>query len=161
MHVPMLALLLLCPWKGTASTGPRGEASKKRSYCINRMSKPGSRHTIGCCAPNFGLGLRGCAGKSWRCIPEPLLAILQLIKPVKFSPRRTQYNLWVCFFGWELEGSGTDAGSTTTVQNCFTRPLFFQPSSRVRVDLLSYESKPTDKQEQYDRMAEENWTGEG
>ena len=32
--------------------------------------------------------------------------------------------------------------------------IFFLRSSRIEVDLLSYESKPTDKPEQYDWMAE-------
>ena len=39
------------------------------------------------------------------------------------------------------------------VQICFLR------SSRIRVDLLSYESKPTDKREQYDWRAEKNFDG--
>ena len=34
-----------------------------------------------------------------------------------------------------------------------TRPIFFRRSSRIRVDLLSYESKPTYKWEQYDWRA--------
>ena len=34
---------------------------------------------------------------------------------------------------------------------------YFLRSSRIRVDLLSYyETKPTDKREQYNRMAEKN-----
>ena len=37
--------------------------------------------------------------------------------------------------------------------------IFVLRSSRNRVDLLSYESKPTDKPKQYDWMAEKNWTG--
>ena len=36
----------------------------------------------------------------------------------------------------------------------FYRPIFFLRSSRIRINLLSYESKPTDKQEQYDWIAE-------
>ena len=39
-------------------------------------------------------------------------------------------------------------------KNRHTRPDFLLRSSRIRADLLSYESKPTDKQEQYD------WTDE-
>ena len=38
-------------------------------------------------------------------------------------------------------------------------PNFFQQSSRIMVNLLSYESKATDKREQYDWRAEKNWTG--
>ena len=34
-----------------------------------------------------------------------------------------------------------------------------QPSSRIRVDLLSYDSKPTEIQGQYDWTVEKNWTG--
>ena len=40
-----------------------------------------------------------------------------------------------------------------------TRPIFFLRSSRIRVDLLSYESIPTDKREHYDWRAEKIWTG--
>ena len=40
-----------------------------------------------------------------------------------------------------------------------TRPNFSQPSSRIRVDLLSYESKTTDNREQYDWRTEENLDG--
>ena len=29
------------------------------------------------------------------------------------SPRRTHCMLWVCFFGWELEGTGADTGLPT------------------------------------------------
>ena len=36
---------------------------------------------------------------------------------------------------------------------------FFVRSSRIRVDLLSYESKTTDKQQQNYWIAEKNWTG--
>ena len=37
-----------------------------------------------------------------------------------------------------------------------TRPNFFLRSSRIRVDLPSYESKTTDKRGQYDWRAEKN-----
>ena len=37
--------------------------------------------------------------------------------------------------------------------------IFFVRSSRISVDLLSYESKTTDKQEQYDWRAEKNLGG--
>ena len=37
---------------------------------------------------------------------------------------------------------------------CATRPKFYSPSSRIRVDLLSYKSKMTDKREQYNWRAE-------
>ena len=40
-----------------------------------------------------------------------------------------------------------------------TRPIFFLRSSRIRVNLLSYESIPTDKREQYDWRAEKNLDG--
>ena len=40
-----------------------------------------------------------------------------------------------------------------------TRPKMFLGSSRNRVDLLSYDSKTTDKREQYDWMAGKIWTG--
>ena len=43
-------------------------------------------------------------------------------------------------------------------ENITTRPNFFLRSGRNRVDLLSYESKMTDKQEQYDWRAEKIWT---
>ena len=38
---------------------------------------------------------------------------------------------------------------------CTTRPDFFMLPSCIRVDLLSYKSKPTDKREQYNWKAEE------
>ena len=41
----------------------------------------------------------------------------------------------------------------------YTRPNYFLQSSRIRVDLLSYESKRTDKREQYDWRAEKNLDG--
>ena len=37
-----------------------------------------------------------------------------------------------------------------------SRPIFFLQFSRIRVDLLSHESKTTDKREQYDWRAEKN-----
>ena len=37
--------------------------------------------------------------------------------------------------------------------------IVFLWSSRNRVNLLSHENKPTDKQGQYDWRAEKNWTG--
>ena len=40
-----------------------------------------------------------------------------------------------------------------------TRPYFFLRSSHIRVDLLSYESKPTNKRKQYDWMAEKKLDG--
>ena len=40
-----------------------------------------------------------------------------------------------------------------------TRPIFFRRSSRIRVDLLSYESKTTDKQQQNDWRAKKNLDG--
>ena len=53
--------------------------------------------------------------------------------------------------------------STTTVQQLVnlsaSKPNFFLRSSRNRVDLLSYESKPIDKPEQNDWMAEKNLDG--
>ena len=42
---------------------------------------------------------------------------------------------------------------------CFSRSYFFQPSSRIRVDLLSYNSKPTNIRGQNDWRAEKSWTG--
>ena len=36
---------------------------------------------------------------------------------------------------------------------------FFVQSRYIRVDLLSYESKPTDKREKYNLMAGKNWAG--
>ena len=42
-----------------------------------------------------------------------------------------------------------------------SRPNFFLQSSRIRIDLISYESIPTDKREQYDRRAEKNLDGLG
>ena len=41
-----------------------------------------------------------------------------------------------------------------------TRPNFFLRSSRIRVDLPSYESKATDKLGQYNWRAEKNLNGE-
>ena len=39
------------------------------------------------------------------------------------------------------------------------RPIFFLRYSRIGVDLLLYDSKMTDIREQYDWIAEKNWTG--
>ena len=36
---------------------------------------------------------------------------------------------------------------------------FFLRFSRIRVDLLSYDTKPTDTQDQYDWMSKKNWAG--
>ena len=41
----------------------------------------------------------------------------------------------------------------------FPVQIFFLRSSSIRVDLLSYESKPADKREQYDWRAEKNLDG--
>ena len=38
----------------------------------------------------------------------------------KSIPRRTYCELWVRFFGWELEGDGADTGNTTSARHCFT-----------------------------------------
>ena len=43
--------------------------------------------------------------------------------------------------------------------SCFARPNFFVRSSRIRVDLLSYESKTTDKRQQNDWRAKKNLDG--
>ena len=40
-----------------------------------------------------------------------------------------------------------------------SRPIFFLQSSCIRVDLLSYERKTTDKREQYDWGTEKNFDG--
>ena len=55
----------------------------------------------------------------------------------------------LCFMNQSAEGQGEDKGTCK----------IFLRSSRIRVDLQSYESKPTDKQEQYDRRAEDVITG--
>ena len=47
----------------------------------------------------------------------------------KSSPRRTHCQLWVCFFGWELKGTGTDEGNTTYSTTSPTSELF----SKVRL----------------------------
>ena len=61
----------------------------------------------------------------------------------------------VVVFGAEIEAAeGKKQGIFFSA-----RQFFFQRSSRNRVDLLSYESKPTDKREQYDLMAEKNLDG--
>ena len=39
------------------------------------------------------------------------------------------------------------------------RPIFFSHPGRIRVNLLSYDSNTTNKRDQYDWMAEKNWTG--
>ena len=44
------------------------------------------------------------------------------------------------------------------VCNGTARPDFFLQSIYIRVDLQSYESKPIDKQEQYDKLAEKKRT---
>ena len=71
--------LWLCPWKGTASTGPRGEVFQKSPiFPTERASKPGSWHTLGSHAPNFTLGHCGWAEKPYRGIPGPFQALSQL-----------------------------------------------------------------------------------
>ena len=50
---------------------------------------------------------------------------------------------------------------TSVITNCNSRPEFFLQSSRIRVDRLSYESKTTDKREQYDWRADKNLDGFG
>ena len=61
-------------------------------------------------------------------------ALLQLILPgtelatptsqtgeiTKYFPRKTHCKLWLGFFGWELEGTGADAGDATSAQPRFT-----------------------------------------
>ena len=43
--------------------------------------------------------------------------------------------------------------------NMCTRLDIFIRYSRIGVDLLSYDGKPTDEGEHYNRMAEVNWDG--
>ena len=50
-------------------------------------------------------------------------------------------------------------GKTVGHSDFDTRPDFYLLSSRNRADLLSYESKPTDKREQYDFKGEKNLDG--
>ena len=44
---------------------------------------------------------------------------------------------------------------------CTSRPNFFVRSRRIRVDLLSYESKTTDERQQNDWRAKKNLDGVG
>ena len=48
---------------------------------------------------------------------------LQIGKITKSSPGMTHCKLWVCFFGWELEGTGADAGNTAPLH----QPLYYPP----------------------------------
>ena len=45
----LAAPLSRCPCKGTAPIAPIGAVSQRSSTFSNRISKPGSRHTIRCC----------------------------------------------------------------------------------------------------------------
>ena len=49
--------------------------------------------------------------------------------------------------------------ATDAVKRIFTRPNFSQSSRRIRVYQLSYESKTTDKREQYDWRADKKLDG--
>ena len=48
------------------------------------------------------------------------------------------------------------AGEIKSYIPYLSRPIFFHPSSRIKVDMQSYKSKPTDKREQYDWRTEKN-----
>ena len=48
---------------------------------------------------------------------------------------------------------------SSPTKSAATRPNFFLQSCHIRVDLQSYESKPTDKWEQYDWRADKNLDG--
>ena len=49
---------------------------------------------------------------------EPVMSTSQVEEIIpKSSPSWIHYKLRVCFFGWELEGAGADAGNTTSASN--------------------------------------------
>ena len=55
--------------------------------------------------------------------------------------------------------NGNELQKLFTIRPCFSTKVFFLPSSRIRVDLLSYQSKPADKRGQYNSRAEKNLDG--
>ena len=134
-HIPEVKLVYVCyrsslcnyAWWETASTRPWWEISK-RSHIdpTTQAILTYLQYTIGCLAVKFALG--HC--EPWRGIPRLFQALSQLILPgieptsqigkiTKSSPRRTHCKLWVCFFGWELEGTSAGARNTSSAPSHF------------------------------------------
>ena len=99
----------LCPWKGMASTGPRGEVSQRSTIVSTTRANLAQdaplalrtlkRDPTGPCHALSQLVLLGI---------EPVTPTSQIGEITKSSPRRTHCELWVCFFGWEVEGTDAD-----------------------------------------------------
>ena len=60
---------------------------------------------------------------------------------------------------WHYRGRSRNSSSSRGRVAGAARPNFFLRSSRNRVDLLSYKSKPTDKREHFDCRAKKNLDG--
>ena len=61
--------------------------------------------------------------------------------------------------GWDVDLKIPGMMDKCNMTSFDSHPKKIQPSSHFRVDLLSHESKTTDKPEQYDWRAEKIWTG--
>ena len=100
--------LWLCPWKGTASTGTRGEVFQSLILPTSWVNQWLSYKQL--CSRALRLGWETMK-RYPRANPGPIANVpfgnrtgnsptLQVEETTKSSPRRTHCKLWVCFFGW-------------------------------------------------------------
>ena len=119
--------LWLCPRKGTASTEPRREVFQRSPIFPTARANPARNTPLAVMQPTLSRALRLVwqtmkmyprtnsgpftiePSENWTGDPH-----FQGGKITKSSPRRTLCKLWVCFFDRELEGTGADAGNTTS-----------------------------------------------
>ena len=110
----------------------KGRGLSKGSYYFpNCTRKTGLQHIIDCHAANFARRALRSDWESFQTVLQLVLSWVESATPnsqvrqiTKFSPRRIHCKQWVCFFGWELEGNGEDAGTTIYSQHRFTNFQF-------------------------------------
>ena len=60
------------------------------------------------------------------------------------TPRKTHCKLWVCLFGWELEGTGADAGNMTIAQRTVSPTSELSSKARLPCACITgYATMPT------------------
>ena len=133
--------LQLCPWKGTASTGPREEVFQRRVLLSQpheqtRLTIPTDLTVM---QPTLLQGWETMArfprtipdpfaiGSPWNWTGAPPPPISQAGEITKSSPRRTRCKLWVCFFDWELKGTVADAEKYFICPARLHQPLNYPP----------------------------------
>ena len=134
-----------CPWKETAWTGPTREEVSQRIPILSQTPE----HTwitthwrISCikfCSRALRLGW-----ETMKRYPRPISGSItidpsenqtgdphsQIEEITKYSPRRPNCELWVWFFGWELDGTGADPWNFSSASSTF------KLSSKAMLELL-------------------------